>query len=302
MTAQHPSHRSPRRERTPDPQLAGAVLDDIDGRPGSATSLARTVLGAYVRDLGGWIAIADFTELLALLDIPAPSTRTAITRLKTKGVLRAESRSGRAGYALTEPALAMFARGDPRIFGFRQMAPGDAWRLLSFGIPESERGARHQLRRRLTAIGCGTVSAGLWIYPEYLATEAAAIITALALDDYVTSFRATDPVVPGNVRQAAAQWWNLDDLAARHRTFYQRHRKILELDDTSDRNAFTHFTHMLDEWRIIPYIDPGLPDEMLPLNWPGLASVYLFTEARQRYLEPSRQWVRTLVEPHQIRQ
>ncbi|MGW4774038.1 hypothetical protein ACWEO2_39115 [Nocardia sp. NPDC004278] len=50
----------------------------------------------------------------------------------------------------------MFARGDPRIFGFRQMVPGDAWRLLSFGIPESERAARHQLRRRLTAIGCGS--------------------------------------------------------------------------------------------------------------------------------------------------
>lgn len=294
MTAQHPNHRSTRLETTPDPRLPGAVLDDIDARPGSATSLARTVLGAYVRDLGGWIAIADFTELLALLDIPAPSTRTAIARLKTKGVLHAESRCGRAGYALTEPALAMFARGDRRIFGFRQMVPGGAWRLLSFGIPESERAARHQLRRRLTAIGCGTVSAGLWIYPEYLATEAAAIVTALELDDYVTSFRATDPVVPGTLREAAAQWWDLDDLAARHRTFYQRHRDIL--NETTDRNTFARFTLMLDEWRILPYIDPGLPNEMLPADWPGPASVHLFAEARQRYLEPSRQRVRTLVE------
>ncbi|MET8877523.1 PaaX family transcriptional regulator C-terminal domain-containing protein [Nocardia sp. NPDC004604] len=294
MTAQHPNHRSTRLERTPDPQLAGAVLDDIDARPGSATSLARTVLGAYVRDLGGWIAIADFTELLALLDIPAPSTRTAITRLKSKGVLHAESRSGRAGYALTEPALAMFARGDPRIFGFRQMAAGDAWRLLSFGIPESERAARHQLRRRLTAIGCGTVSAGLWIYPEYLAAEVAAIVTALELDAYVTSFRATDPVVPGSLRQAAAQWWDLDNLAARHRTFYQRHRDIL--NEPTERNTFARFTLMLDEWRTLPYIDPGLPNEMLPADWPGPASVHLFAEARQRYLEPSRHRVRTLVE------
>ncbi|WP_433202756.1 PaaX family transcriptional regulator [Nocardia sp. CA-107356] len=276
------------------PAIAGAVLDDLDSRAGSATSLARTVLGAYVRDLGGWIAIADFTELLALLGVPVPSTRTAIARLKSKGVLRAESRCGRTGYALTDAALAMFARGDPRIFGFRRMAPGDAWRLLSFGIPESERAARHQLRRRLTAIGCGTVSAGLWIYPEYLATEAAAIVTALELDEYVTSFRATDPAVPGNLREAAAQWWDLDDLASRHRTFYERHRDFL--DDTSDRNAFARFTSMLDEWRIIPYIDPGLPDEMLPADWPGPASVHLFAEARRRYLEPSRQWVRAFVD------
>ncbi|MFE9328015.1 PaaX family transcriptional regulator C-terminal domain-containing protein [Nocardia sp. NPDC052278] len=281
--------------------LAAAVLDDFDARPGSATSLTRTVLGAYIRDLGGWIAVADFTELLAVLGIPAPSTRTAITRLKSKGVLYAETRSRRAGYALTDAALAMFARGDPRIFGFRQMASGDAWRLLSYAIPESERAARHQLRRRLSANGCGTVSAGLWICPEYLAAEAAAIVTALDLDGYVTSFRATDPTVPGTLREAAAQWWNLDDLAARHRTFYGNHCGILDLDDTSDRNAFAHFTLMLDEWRIIPYIDPGLPDEMLPHNWPGPAAVQLFAEARRRYLEPSRRWARASIDQTGIR-
>ncbi|MEV5834897.1 PaaX family transcriptional regulator C-terminal domain-containing protein [Nocardia sp. NPDC052112] len=274
--------------------FAAAVLDDFDARPGSATSLTRTVLGAYVRDLGGWIAVADFTELLAVLGIPAPSTRTAITRLKSRGVLYPESRSGRAGYGLTDAALAMFARGDRRIFGFRRMTSGDAWRLLSYGIPESERAARHQLRRRLSAIGCGAVSAGLWIYPEYLAAEAAAIVTALDLDNYVTSFRATEPTVPGTLREAAAQWWDLDDLAARHRAFYEKHRGILDLD-SSRRNAFAHFTLMLDEWRIIPYIDPGLPDEMLPHNWPGPASVQLFAEARQRYLEPGRRWARTLI-------
>ncbi|WP_433760180.1 PaaX family transcriptional regulator [Nocardia sp. CA-135398] len=275
--------------------LAAPVLDDFDARPGSATSVVRTVLGAYVRDLGGWIAVADFTEILAVLDIPAPSTRTAITRLKSKGVLHAESRSGRAGYALTDAALAMFTRGDPRIFGFRQMSSGDPWRLLSYGIPETERAARHQLRRRLSAIGCGTVSAGLWIYPEYLAAEAAAIVTALELDDYVTSFRATELVVPGTLREAAAQWWDLDDLATKHRTFYERHRKILDLGEGSDRNAFAHFTMMLDEWRTIPYVDPGLPDEMLPVDWPGPASVQLFAEAGQRYLEPSRRWVQTFI-------
>ncbi|MFI7667854.1 PaaX family transcriptional regulator C-terminal domain-containing protein [Nocardia sp. NPDC049526] len=278
-----------------------AVLDDFDARPGSVTSLARTVLGAYVRDLGGWIAVADFTELLDLLGIPAPSTRTAITRLKSRGVLHAESRSGRAGYALTDAALAMFARGDPRIYGFRQMASDDPWRLLSYGIPESERAARHQLRRRLSAIGCGAVSAGLWIYPAYLAAEAAAIVTALNLDDYVTSFRATDLVVPGTLREAAAQWWDLDDLAAKHRTFYEKHRKILDLDDISDRNAFAHFTLMLDEWRIIPYLDPGLPDKMLPADWPGPAGVQLFAEAQRRYLEPSRQWVRASIDETGIR-
>lgn len=277
---------------SPRADLAGAVLDDIDSRPGSATSLARTVLGAYVRDLGGWIAIADFSTLLAGLGVPEQSTRTAVTRLKSKGVLDAESRGGRNGYRITDAAEAMYSRGDPRIFGFRQMADGDAWHLISFGIPESQRAARHQLRRRLSSIGCGTVSAGLWICPEYLAAEASAIVSALALDEYVTSFRATELTVPGTLRAAAAQWWDLPALADRHRAFLDHHRDIVTLEKLTDRAAFDRFVPLLDEWRIIPYLDPGLPEEMLPADWPGLDSVRLFADAQRRCLEPSRRWAR----------
>ncbi|WP_433579362.1 PaaX family transcriptional regulator [Nocardia brasiliensis] len=279
----------------PDPATAGAVLDDIDSRPGSATSLARTVLGAYVRDLGGWIAIADFGALLARLGVPEPSTRTAVARLKSKGVLAAESRGGRSGYRVTAAAEAMYLRGDPRIFGFRQMTDTDAWHLISFGIPETERAARHQLRRRLTSIGCGTVSPGLWICPEYLADEVTAILRALGLDEYVTTFRAVDLSVPGSLTAVAAQWWDLPALAARYRAFLARHHALLDPAELSDRDAFERFVPALDEWRVIPYLDPGLPQRMLPAQWPGPAAVRLFADAQHRCLAPSRRWVKTMV-------
>ncbi|WP_067535490.1 PaaX family transcriptional regulator [Nocardia crassostreae] len=270
---------------------ASAILDDIDARPGSVTSLARTILGAYVRELGGWIAIADFSTLLASLDVPEQSARTTVARLKSKGVLDPETRNGRSGYRLTPAAEAMYTRGDPRIFGFRQMTESDPWHLISFTIPESARAARHQLRRRLTSIGCGTVSPGLWICPHYLAAEATAIITALGLADYVTSFRATDFAVPDNPRAAAARWWNLPSLAALHQAFLDNHSATTELGTLTDEQAFRLFIPLLDEWRTIPYLDPGLPDSMLPTDWPGPASVRLFADARKRCLEPSRRWV-----------
>ncbi|MFI9507933.1 PaaX family transcriptional regulator C-terminal domain-containing protein [Nocardia sp. NPDC052566] len=277
--------------------IAAAVLDDIDARPGSAMSLARTVLGAYVRDLGGWIAIADFGELLERLGVPTQSTRTAVARLKSKGVLAAESRDGRSGYRITDAAEAMFARGDPRIFGFRQMADDDAWHLISFGIPESERAARHQLRRRLSSIGCGTVSPGLWICPEYLAAEASAIVAALGLAEYVTSFRATHLAAPTTLEAAAAQWWDLPALAERHRAFLEHHRDTVDRTELSDRQAFELFVPLLDEYRVIPYVDPGLPEQMLPTNWPGLHSLGLFADAHKRFLAPSRRWVRRTIAP-----
>ncbi|QYB05799.1 regulator [Rhodococcus sp. USK10] len=274
---------------------ASAILDDFDSRPGSATSLIRTVLGAYVRDVGGWVAIADFVEVMQAVGIPPESTRIAVARLKKKGVLRPRARDGRSGYEVTEQAESMFTRGDPRIFGFRQMADTDPWRLISFTIPESQRAARHQLRRRLGWIGCGTVSPGLWIAPEHLATEVGDIVDALGLSEYVTTFVSTSVFAPDSMGDAAARWWDLGGIAARHRDFLDHHRVALSApEEVSPRDAFVRFVPLLDEWRIIPYIDPGLPGAMLPADWPGADSVHLFASARDRYLAGSRDWVRSV--------
>ncbi|CCQ14592.1 putative PaaX family transcriptional regulator [Rhodococcus sp. AW25M09] len=271
--------------------VAGAILDDLDSRPGSATSLVRTVLGAYVRTLGGWFAIADFVVWMDALGVPSESTRIAVTRLKKKGVVESSIHRGRTGYRITEQADAMFSRGDGRIFGFRRMADGDPFRLISFTIPETQRAARHQLRRRLTGIGCGTVSPGLWIAPEYLADEAGAIIDALELSRYVTTFVTSEVAPPGTLRESAAQWWDLAGIADRHRAFLAACDAEVPVQDA--REAFVTFAPLLDEWRVIPYVDPGLPPCMTPEDWPGTRAVATFEAARERCLEVSREWIDT---------
>jgi phenylacetic acid degradation operon negative regulatory protein len=139
------------------------VLDDLDSRPGSTTSLLRTVVGLYLRRLGGWIPVADLIQLMEDLDVPAPRTRTAVVRLKRKSLLVPRTVDRVIGYDLHPDAPAMLAAGDRRIFQPRSMAPDDAWCLVSFSLPEELRDVRHQLRRRLDGIGCGTDSPALWI-------------------------------------------------------------------------------------------------------------------------------------------
>src|SRR5690606_14732488 len=65
------------------------VLDDIDARPGSATSLLRTFIGLYLRPLGGEISSGAMVQLAGDLGIPVTRARTAITRLKQRGLLLA---------------------------------------------------------------------------------------------------------------------------------------------------------------------------------------------------------------------
>src|SRR3954468_3067986 len=79
-------------------------------------SLLMTFFGAFGRDLGGWIAVADLIGLMADVELDEQAVRSAVSRLKRRGVVAAERRAGAAGYRLTPQAHAMLAAGDARIF------------------------------------------------------------------------------------------------------------------------------------------------------------------------------------------
>jgi phenylacetic acid degradation operon negative regulatory protein len=51
--------------------------------------------------------------------------------------------------------------------------------------------------------------------------------------------------------------------------------------------AFSDYLRALDAWRSIPYLDPALPPEYLPHDWPGQRGVALFAELHERLSGPS---------------
>ncbi len=282
-----------------------AVLDDMDSRPGSTTSLLRTVIGLYLRDAGGWMSTRHIIALMEALGVAAAVSRTALSRLKKKEIVVPQLRHGVAGFAVTEGAAAMLARGDRRIFNPRLMSPVDRWCLVSFSIPETEREKRHQLRRRFHWIGCGTVAAGLWICPDPLREEVEEILADLELRGMATVFVTDTPLVGGSLRDAASAWWDLEAVAELHRDFIRHHGS--EDDDggpgsgsdgggPASAETFARYVRCIDRWRIIPYLDPGLPAEFLPEDWPGMAGIALFERLGAVYSRPSADFVRRTLE------
>lgn len=293
------------------------ILDDFDARPGSTTSLLRTVVGLYLRDLGGWVAVADLVGLLGSLDVPSAGARSAISRVKAKGLLVPEAVGGRAGYRLAPDASPMLERGDRRIFTYRQQGDDDPWCLVSYSLPEERRDARHQLRRHLAWLGAGTVADGLWIAPGHLASEVEEVLVGLGVRDAATVFETSAPRIAGSFADAAARWWDLDRVAALHHAFVARHGAAAgsgivpgsgraggrgPLPDGvsaagevgSPRDAFARWVRAVDGWRPIPYADPGLPPRALPAGWPGTESVALFGHLRAGLAGPGAEHVRTL--------
>lgn len=265
---------------------AASVLDDIEARPGSTASLLRTFVGLFLRPIGGWISAADLVALAGDLGIDPAPARTAIARLKQKGLLLPE-RGSAVGYRLNPAALAMLQRGDRRIFAMQQMRDADPWCLVSFSIPETERAVRHQLRRRLHWIGAGVVSSALWICPGHLQGEVQQIVDEVGARQWVTLFSAGMPVSSATPAEAAGRWWDLDALADEHRRFQASL-------STLPAEPFAAYVHLLDRWRTLPYLDPGLPPSMLPADWPGTRSFTEFAWLRQTLEGPATAHVRAV--------
>lgn len=243
------------------------VLDDIDARPGSTTSLLRTFVGLYLREIGGTISSAALVRLADDLGIPAARARTAITRLKQRGLLVP---APGPGYALNAAAVPMLERGDRRIFEVRTMRTGDDWMLVSATIPETRRDLRHQLRRRLQFLGAGAVAPGLWITPGHLDGEVEELLREIGVREFATLFRTADPRPWPHLAEAVSSWWDLSALRAEHERFLA---SVEELDLSS---PFAAYVRLIDSWRVLPYVDPGLPAELLPTDWPGEESVTAF--------------------------
>jgi phenylacetic acid degradation operon negative regulatory protein len=265
-----------------DPAAAAsaAAREDLEARSGSATALLRTVVGAVLRPIGGWLSSSGAVALMASLDIPSATARSSLARLCARGVLVREQREGVAGYAVDPAALPMLERGDARIFGPREAA--DRWCLVSFSFPEHQRALRHRLRSRLAALGCGAVADGLWIAPARLEPEIAEAVEAVG----GAAALFGDAAVRGDLAAGLARWYDLPAIRALHDSFLSRFAG-LDGDDApgDDRAAFAAWIRALDEWRVIPYRDPGLPASALPDDWPGAASAALFARLR-RELEP----------------
>ncbi|MFJ2553903.1 PaaX family transcriptional regulator C-terminal domain-containing protein [Microbacterium sp. NPDC087591] len=272
--------------RAVDAPATSEVLDDIDARPGSTASLLRTVIGLFLRPLGGWISAADLVALAGDLGIPTAQARTGITRLKQKGLLLAD-RDDAIGYRLNPAAVPMLERGDRRIFAMREMQDQDPWCLISFSIPESARSVRHQLRRRLQWIGAGTVSPALWMCPGHLQGEVELLLDELDARRWVTLFQAGAPQTAVPLVDAAAGWWDLEALRTEHLAFQ---RSL----DALPEEPFAAYVQLIDNWRVLPYVDPGLPPSMLPADWPGRRSFDEFARLSSALADPALSHVRTV--------
>ncbi|GAY07265.1 PaaX family transcriptional regulator C-terminal domain-containing protein [Pseudonocardia sp. N23] len=280
------------------------AIDDEDGGGGGAGQPGRlilTVYGLYARERGGWLPIAGLVRLLAECGVNVQAVRSAIHRLKRRGLVDAQRRAGTAGYALTPGAYGLLAEGDVRIFGHARGALDDGWVLVVFSVPDTERAKRHQLRSTLTRLGFGTVSPGTWIAPRHLQDATIEALERAGLTGFTQVF-AGPHVAGGDMADLVSAWWDLDGLQELYADFLDRFEPAGTrwLGGTGDdARAFVDLVDMLTTWRRLPYADPGLPLDLLPPGWNGQRAQELFSALSARLREPAASHVEALLGPAQ---
>jgi phenylacetic acid degradation operon negative regulatory protein len=263
-----------------------------------------TAYGLYARPAGGWLSVASLIRLLADLGVDEPAVRSAISRLKRRGILTARRHEGQAGYELSAEALAILREGDARIFRRERATLADGWLLAVFSVPESQRHRRHVLRSELTRLGFGMAAPGVWILPAHREDTTADMLRRLGLDGYADLFRA-DHLAFGGLAGKVRQWWDLDELERQYQRFLRAHEPVLRRwqrdsprdahDPGRDRDAFADYMRALTDWRRLPYLDPGLPAELLPDGWIGSHAADVFFTLRSRLAGPAQTHVRRIL-------
>jgi phenylacetic acid degradation operon negative regulatory protein len=262
-------------DRFPDYEVLPAGSRRREVGAGSARSLLLTVLGEFVHPRGTAVWTATLVGALAALGIEEKAARQAIARSAADGVLESEKSGRRVTWHITVPGTRLLAEGTRRIYSFlTDTSPWDGnWLVLSVAIPETQRQLRHKLRTRLTWLGMGSPSPGIWILPDVgKVDDVATVVEELHLAG--RAFAWTGKLTPvGNSDTLIADAWSLEDVERRYAIFLSTFGKLRA---ATPLEAFQAQVRLVQAWRRFPFIDPALPRELLDHDWPGPQAATLF--------------------------
>jgi phenylacetic acid degradation operon negative regulatory protein len=257
----------------------------------AARSMLLTVLGEYVLPAKNGVWQETLISALSSLDYKTQAARQALARSVSGGWLRTERHGRRARVYLTDETRDMLVSGAERIYGFGEPRQWDGrWLLVVVRVPEQRRDVRHLIRSRLAWAGFGSLGNGLWISPHVdREAEVTSIVRDLSAAELL-SFRAELGEI-GNPAAAIGDAWELDAVAERYREFVTRFGR---LRPKTPEAAFLAQTELVHTWRKFPFLDPDLPQEMLPAQWPRSRAHQVFVDRHGTWQVPAREYFGSL--------
>lgn len=246
-------------------------------------SLLFTIYGEYVRQYGGEIWVGSLTRLMGEFGMTEQAVRVAISRIVSQGWLKSRKIGNRSYYSLTPRGKKRLNEAAARIYKELPATWDGKWCIATYNIPEKQRTMRDQLRKELAWMGFGMLANSVWISPHNLGERVKEIAETYRIAGYVEIFISEHMGVSDH-RQLVEKCWNLDEINAAYKDFIERYRpkyealyeKTRKNQKISDSECFVEKTELVHEYRKFLFIDPGLPEDLLPDFWAGREADELF--------------------------
>ncbi|CAL9436926.1 hypothetical protein SUDANB95_02151 [Actinosynnema sp. ALI-1.44] len=244
---------------------------------GSPQGLAVTLLADYTLRDRVWVPAGALVALLGEAGVSHAGARATISRLARRGVLEGSRRGRTSSYRLTVGAAAVLAAGGRVIFAPAPDYEWDrCWTLIAFTLPQGDVAGRRELRGKLRWLGCAPLYDGLWISPHDLTGEARSQLVGLA-SGALTVFRARHVDLGESVGRDPVEAWDTAAIAERYDAFLRRWEPLRgRVGGITGAEAVRTRTEVMDTYRRLPVLDPGLPRVLLPADWPREPARELF--------------------------
>lgn len=230
-----------------------------------------TLLGDYWFGRQEKIPSSALVSLLAEFDVTESSARQAMRRLTNRGLL-VQDKVGRTTYygipeRMTESTVARRRR--VLRFGTEFTDWDGNWTVVSFSIPEKDRDVRRLLRNGLRDLKFGLLNDAIWVSPHHRSDQATALLDELDVAD-ASVMRAKILARPGR-EQSYVDVFDLRQLELDYQAFIDRYEPMIDkvvAGQIAPSDALVLRTEVMSEWLQFRQVDPSLPAELLPADWP----------------------------------
>jgi phenylacetic acid degradation operon negative regulatory protein len=254
-----------------------------------ARSALFDLYGDHLLHRGGHAPVAALIKLLEPLGVRAPAVRTAISRMVAQGWLEPAEVEGPSGpvpgYALTDRARVRLDQAGARIY--RTGADWDGRWHVRVLAPIADRSRRERVRSQLRFLGMAPVSDSTWVSPH-----ASVEVDQLLLEEGLVAVCLTTTDL-GPVPLVLEAF----DVAGLAREYDAWLADAAELVASAGRGpvvdvaAFVVRSELVHSWRKFLFSDPGLPDSLLPRDWPGRRAAAFFDEHANRLLPAANRFI-----------
>jgi phenylacetic acid degradation operon negative regulatory protein len=246
-------------------------------------SLVITIFGDAIVPRGGQVPLSVLQEIMACLRVEPGALRTAMSRLAADQWVTRKKDGRNSLYALDEHGRHAFDLATRRIYAAGPPAWDGTWTVAI--APPGENGKNEARARDLAEAGFVEAGSGTWLRPETRRSpEADAAIEGMLV------FRQQPSRTPATVDN----FWNLGETAHAYETFTKAMTQFgsaLEGAIPPPLEAIVARTLLIHDWRRIVLHDPGLPEALLPTDWPGEHARQAARSIYAKLAQPSEKWL-----------